>query len=68
VNPGDHAHHRIVGRAMHKNQTISVIPISAIDAPVRVLAILIVFLTVIRVPAVFVLGYWFLLQLLGGLP
>jgi membrane associated rhomboid family serine protease len=37
-------------------------------APVRVLAILIVFLTVIRVPAILVLGYWFLLQLLGALP
>lgn len=37
-------------------------------APVRVLAILIVFLTVLRVPAVVVLGYWFVLQLLGGLP
>jgi membrane associated rhomboid family serine protease len=37
-------------------------------APVRVLALLIVFLTVIRVPALLVLGYWFVLQLLGGLP
>ncbi|MEM8766292.1 MAG: rhomboid family intramembrane serine protease, partial [Pseudomonadota bacterium] len=26
------------------------------------------FITTISVPAVFMLGYWFLLQLLGGLP
>jgi membrane associated rhomboid family serine protease len=37
-------------------------------APVRVLAILIIFLTTFRVPAFVVLGYWFLLQVLGGLP
>lgn len=37
-------------------------------APVRVLAILIVFLTTFRVPAFVVLGYWFLLQVLGALP
>jgi membrane associated rhomboid family serine protease len=37
-------------------------------APVRVLAILIIFLTTFRVPAFLVLGYWFLLQVLGGLP
>jgi membrane associated rhomboid family serine protease len=37
-------------------------------APVRVFMILIVFLTIIRVPAFVVLGYWFLLQVLGGLP
>lgn len=36
--------------------------------PVRVLVILIVFLTVVRVPAIVVLGYWFALQLLGALP
>jgi membrane associated rhomboid family serine protease len=37
-------------------------------APVRVLAILIIFLTTFRVPAFVMLGYWFLLQVLGGLP
>jgi len=36
--------------------------------PVRVVAVLIIFLTTFRVPAVLVLGYWFVLQLLGGLP
>lgn len=36
--------------------------------PVRVLTLLLFFLTVVRVPAILVLGYWFLLQLLGGLP
>lgn len=36
--------------------------------PVRVLAILVIFVTVLRVPALLVLGYWFVLQLLGGLP
>jgi len=37
-------------------------------ARIRVLALLIVFLTTFRVPAYVVLGYWFLLQVLGGLP
>lgn len=37
-------------------------------APVRVLAVLIIFIATFRVPAILVLGYWFLLQLLGGLP
>ena len=36
--------------------------------PVRVLTVLIVFITVIRVPAFVMLGFWFLLQILGGLP
>ena len=37
-------------------------------APIRVLVILIVFITIVRVPAIWMLGYWFVLQLLGGLP
>jgi membrane associated rhomboid family serine protease len=36
--------------------------------PVRVLTLLLFFLTVVRVPAMLVLAYWFVLQLLGGLP
>lgn len=36
--------------------------------PVRVLTVLIVFITVVRVPAIMMLGFWFLLQILGGLP
>jgi membrane associated rhomboid family serine protease len=35
---------------------------------VRVLAVLIIFLTTFRLPAIAILGYWFLLQLLGALP
>lgn len=35
---------------------------------VRVIAILIVFLMTFRLPAIVMLGYWFLLQLLGALP
>lgn len=34
---------------------------------VVMLVIIIIFITTIRVPAVIVLGYWFILQLLGGL-
>jgi membrane associated rhomboid family serine protease len=37
-------------------------------APVRVLVFVIVFLFMIRVPAIVMLGYWFALQLLGALP
>ena len=37
-------------------------------APVRVLTILIIFLFTIRIPAFVMLGYWFLLQILGALP
>jgi membrane associated rhomboid family serine protease len=36
--------------------------------PVRVIAVLIVFVTTFRVPALVMLGYWFVLQLLGALP
>jgi len=36
--------------------------------PVRVLVVLIIFLTTITVPAVLMLGLWFLLQLISGLP
>jgi membrane associated rhomboid family serine protease len=36
--------------------------------PVRVLAILIVIPLVFRLPAILILGYWFLLQILGALP
>jgi membrane associated rhomboid family serine protease len=35
---------------------------------VHMLVFLGIFITRIRVPAVFMLGYWFLLQLLGGIP
>jgi len=35
---------------------------------VNMLVFLGIYVTTIRVPAVFMLGYWFLLQLLGGLP
>jgi membrane associated rhomboid family serine protease len=35
---------------------------------VRVVAILIIFVTTFRVPAIVMLGYWFLLQLVGALP
>ena len=34
----------------------------------RVLVFVIVFLFTIRVPAIVILGYWFLLQVLGALP
>jgi membrane associated rhomboid family serine protease len=37
-------------------------------APVQVLVFLGFFLTTIRVPAYLMLGYWFLLQILSGLP
>lgn len=37
-------------------------------APVRVLTLLVIFFVVLRVPALVMLGYWFVLQLLGGLP
>jgi membrane associated rhomboid family serine protease len=36
--------------------------------PVRVLAILLIFITTFRVPALVVIGLWFVLQVLGGLP
>jgi membrane associated rhomboid family serine protease len=36
--------------------------------PVRVLVFLGFFITMIRMPAFLMLGYWFLLQLIGGLP
>lgn len=35
---------------------------------VRVVALLVFFVTFLRVPALFALGYWFVLQLLGGIP
>jgi len=35
---------------------------------VRVLAILFIFITTFRVPALIVIGLWFVLQVLGGLP
>jgi membrane associated rhomboid family serine protease len=35
---------------------------------VKLLVIIVFYVTVIPVPAIFMLGYWFLLQLLGGLP
>lgn len=37
-------------------------------APVRVATLLIVIPLILRVPAFFMLGYWFLLQVLGALP
>jgi membrane associated rhomboid family serine protease len=36
--------------------------------PVRVATLVIVFPMILRVPAMLMLGYWFLLQVLGGLP
>ena len=36
--------------------------------PVRVLVVLIIFITTVTVPAVLMLGLWFLLQLVSGLP
>lgn len=37
-------------------------------APVRVATLLIIFPMILRVPAILMLGYWFVLQLLGALP
>ena len=37
-------------------------------APVRVLIFLIVFFFIVRVPAIVMLGYWFVLQVVGALP
>jgi membrane associated rhomboid family serine protease len=37
-------------------------------AHVKLLIVIVFYVTVVSVPAIFMLGYWFLLQLLGGLP